>query len=109
MLAGVLFVAASAYILALPFRSHLRETPAVLGSQTRVECGSALNHRFGDRNRVDASARAHACLSGFATRRYAGGALALVGLALVLVAARALPTVQQSNKTRPPPPAMKQA
>jgi hypothetical protein len=109
MLAGVLLVVASAYVLALPFRSHLRETAAVAGTQTQVDCGSALHHRFSDRNGVAARKRARACVNGFAARRYAGGALAVVGLALVFAAARVLPTVQQSSKRQRPPPATEEA
>jgi len=104
MIVGVLFLVASTYLLALPFRTHVRASTTEVGAQIQVDCGSALHYRFANRNGISASARAHACLRGLSTRRYASGALVLAGLGLVFAGAFGLPTAQQSHKSQQPPP-----
>jgi hypothetical protein len=100
MLAGVLMAIGSFFIIALPFKSHIRLTPTVSGTETQVNCGSVLHHPLDKRNGVTASERARACANGFTMRRFLGFALALVGVAIVVVSARALSSVEQNKKRR---------
>jgi hypothetical protein len=100
MLAGVLMVVGSFFVIALPFKSHIRLTPTVAGTNARVNCGSVLHHPLDKRNGVTAGERNRACANGFTTRRSSGFALALVGVAIVVVGARALSPMEQNKKRR---------
>jgi hypothetical protein len=99
MLAGLLLVVGSVYVIALPFDSHVGPTPTISGTKSRVSCGSALDPLAKGRG-VTARERARACANGLTTRRLSGFALALMGLTTVVMSARALSPVEQNKKRR---------